>query len=205
MWPSRWFTPTRGRRRAYAIALAAEQPMRREPTSPGPYVTARPSTSSSPTPAPSRARRTTGISTSRWRREASSGTTPPYGACTSSCEATMLASTLRPPSTTAAAVSSQEVSIPSTIMVCPLAGQLRDRDQAQPAGFPARYVFLQEPDGQRMTVGDHDHLAPSLRPARHLLPPVPIPRLAVRVVHQDLATGRTHSRLPRLVEGHRLA
>ena len=49
-------------------------------------------------------------------RDASSGTTPPYGACTSICDATTFARTCRPSSTTAAAVSSHDVSTPSTSM-----------------------------------------------------------------------------------------
>src|SRR3970282_1577299 len=47
-----------------------------------------------------------------WRREAASGKTPPYWACSSLCEATMLERMKRPFSTTEAAVSSQEVSMP---------------------------------------------------------------------------------------------
>ena len=46
-WPSRWLTPTSGRPRAQAIALAACTPTSSAPTSPGPRVTAMPSTSSS--------------------------------------------------------------------------------------------------------------------------------------------------------------
>jgi len=52
-----------------------------------------------------------------WSLEASSGTTPPYSACIS-CEYTTLERISFPSLTTAAAVSSQEVSIPSiTIFV----------------------------------------------------------------------------------------
>src|SRR5574341_117645 len=114
MCPSRWFTPTRGRRRAKAIALATETPTSSDPTSPGPTVTARAVTSPSVIPASARARSRTGWITSMWRREASSGTIPPYGACRSTCEATTLLRTRRPPSRTAAAVSSHDVSMPST-------------------------------------------------------------------------------------------
>src|SRR2546430_10925518 len=46
-----------------------------------------------------------------WWREATSATTPPYGLCTSSCEDTMLAR-ISVPRSTAAAVSSHEVSTP---------------------------------------------------------------------------------------------
>src|SRR5207302_1137219 len=73
-----------------------------------------PSRSGSLTPASASARSTTGTITSRCRREASSGTTPPYGAWMASCEATTLERIRRPPASTAAAVSSHELSIPST-------------------------------------------------------------------------------------------
>src|SRR3990172_415485 len=46
-------------------------------------------------------------------REATSGKTPPYLAGTPTCEATTLEAICRPSSTTAAAVSSQDVSIPN--------------------------------------------------------------------------------------------
>ena len=49
-----------------------------------------------------------------WAREAISGTTPPNSACRSTWEDTTLDTTSDPPMTTAAAVSSQLVSIPST-------------------------------------------------------------------------------------------
>src|SRR5712671_2413259 len=106
--------------------------MSSEPTSPGPWVTAK--------------------------------------ASTSSCEATMLASTFRPPSTTAAAVSSHEVSMPRTIIGSRLARESRHGDEPQPARLPPRHVFFQEPHRQWMSVGNHDDLAPPLRPSRHLVP-----------------------------------
>src|SRR5437773_674450 len=141
MWPSRWLTPTIGVPCAQASALAAEQPTRSEPTSPGPWVTAMPSRSRSPMPASASALRMTGTIISRWRREASSGTTPPYLAWTSSWEATTFESTLRPPSSTAAAVSSHDVSIPSTIMVSSRSIQPSSRHestQPSPHGFALR-------------------------------------------------------------------
>src|SRR5262245_12923484 len=49
--------------------------------------------------------------TSMCMREATSGNTPPYCACLAACEATTLDRMKRPSATTAAAVSSQEVSI----------------------------------------------------------------------------------------------
>src|SRR2546429_3412952 len=54
------------------------------------------------------ASRTTGTICRKCSREASSGTTPPYLRCTSSCDATILDRISRPSTTTAAAVSSQE-------------------------------------------------------------------------------------------------
>src|SRR5205809_7772876 len=49
--------------------------------------------------------------TSMCMREATSGNTPPYWACLAACEATMLERIVVPSATTAAAVSSQEVSM----------------------------------------------------------------------------------------------
>src|SRR6267143_3057000 len=122
MCPSRWLTATSGNRWTYARDFATAQPTSSEPTSPGPWVTATPSRSRNLTPASASAFSTTGTMTSRWRREASSGTTPPYGAWIASCEATTLESTRRPSASTAAAVSSHELSIPSTIMPRPFYG-----------------------------------------------------------------------------------
>ena len=45
-WPSRWFTPTNGIPLAKAMPLAADSPTSKDPTKPGPQVTAMPSTSS---------------------------------------------------------------------------------------------------------------------------------------------------------------
>ena len=53
----------------------------------------------------------TGTTSSRWRREAISGTTPPKRACRSACEERIDARTAPSRLTTAAQVSSQEVSI----------------------------------------------------------------------------------------------
>ena len=68
----------------------------------------------SSTPASTIVRATTGLSTSRCARDAISGTTPPNSACSSTCVDTTLDTTSYPPITSAAAVSSQLVSMPST-------------------------------------------------------------------------------------------
>src|SRR4051812_17817538 len=68
--------------------------------------------SASATPASPSACSITGVTSSRWRLDATSGTTPPKRACSSSCEATTLERMSPSALTTAAAVSSQEVSIP---------------------------------------------------------------------------------------------
>src|SRR5687767_9325765 len=64
-------------------------------------------------PAVSHARSIVGTIASRWARLATSGTTPPKRACSSTLEATASASRVVP-RTTPTPVSSQEVSIPST-------------------------------------------------------------------------------------------
>src|SRR5579859_3151423 len=112
MWPSTWFTPMSGRSSARAKLFAAATPTVSAPISPGPHVTAIASTASSAVPARARASSITGPSRSRCRRDASSGTTPPYRTCRSTWEATTF--DRRPPgrSSTAAAVSSHEVSMP---------------------------------------------------------------------------------------------
>src|SRR5205823_2546208 len=79
---------------------------------PGPCVTPMASTSCSFRRACPSASRTTGTICRKCSREASSGTTPPYLRCTSSCDATILDRISRPSTTTAAAVSSQEDSMP---------------------------------------------------------------------------------------------
>src|SRR5262245_15194643 len=109
-----WCTPTSGSPRAKASALAAETPTRSEPIRPGRYVTAMPASSSSATPARARASSTTGIMARRCERPAISGTTPRKGACSATWLSTTEERISRPRRTTAAAVSSQEDSMPST-------------------------------------------------------------------------------------------
>ena len=75
--PCRWSTGTSGRRWAAASAFADDSPTSRAPIRPGARVTATRSTSPSPTPARSSASAVTASTSSRWRRAASSGTTPP--------------------------------------------------------------------------------------------------------------------------------
>jgi cytochrome bd-type quinol oxidase subunit 1 len=70
-------------------------------------------------PAAVRAFSTTGTIFSICFLEASSGTTPPYGWCVATWDQTTLDKMVCPPEVTAAAVSSQEVSIPR-IMLCVL-------------------------------------------------------------------------------------
>src|SRR5580692_273756 len=91
-------------------------PTRSEPTSPGPCVTPMASSSSNRRPASAMASRTTGTICRRCSREASSGTTPPYLRWISIWEATTLERMVRPFTTTAAAVSSQEDSMPRILM-----------------------------------------------------------------------------------------
>src|SRR5205807_3755720 len=83
------------------------------PARPGPRVTAIRPTSSGLAFALSKARSSRWGRRSRWSRAASSGTTPPKSLCRSTCEWMTLARTLRPPSTSATEVSSQDVSMPS--------------------------------------------------------------------------------------------
>src|SRR5665213_796958 len=65
-------------------------------------------------PASASASASTGVSSSTWARPASSGTTPPYLAWRSIWLLTTEETMTEPPSTTDAAVSSHDVSIPRT-------------------------------------------------------------------------------------------
>ncbi len=140
--PCRWSTATSGSRRAHASAFAAATPTSSAPISPGPAVTPTASTSSSVAPAPASASSITGATSSRCRRDATSGTTPPNRACSSACEATTFARISPSSVTTAAAVSSHDVSRPRIT--------LRRRGRAQrlphgpnpahPGGPPSRTV-----------------------------------------------------------------
>src|SRR5581483_4706954 len=72
-----------------------------------------PPTSSSVAPACANADVSTGIRLVMWTREAISGTTPPYSPWIAICDATRSARMRRPSSTSAAAVSSHDDSMPS--------------------------------------------------------------------------------------------
>src|SRR5665213_305754 len=147
MWPQRWFTPVTGRDQAAARPAATPTPTSRHPARPGPRVTAMSSIPVGFAPAPSRARSRRCGSRSRWSRAASSGTTPPNSAWSSTCEWMTLARTRRPPATTATEVSSQLVSM---ARVSPkgedllLIGVLADKlaAQASHVGFDAFQVGL---------------------------------------------------------------
>src|SRR5690554_1753884 len=87
-------------------------PTNSDPASPGPRVTAIASTSPNCTPASLNASDTTGLIASMCARDATSGNTPPYGACSAICDATTFDRIVSPSRTMAAAVSSHEVSMP---------------------------------------------------------------------------------------------
>src|SRR6516165_4390316 len=111
-WASRWLTPTNGTPQASANAFAALTPTNRAPTSPGPIVAATAATSGPSQPASSSASATTGLSSCTWARLATSGTTPPKQAWRSTWLDTTDEARQVPSTTTAAAVSSHDVSIP---------------------------------------------------------------------------------------------
>src|SRR5690349_14933559 len=97
-----------------ARALAAATPTSRAPIKPGPLVTAMASTSSTVMPASANAALRVGTIASRCARLATSGTTPPKRACSSTLDATAWPSN-SVPRTMPTPVSSQDDSIPRTI------------------------------------------------------------------------------------------
>src|SRR5690349_10049615 len=97
-----------------ASALAAATPTSRAPIRPGPLVTAMASTSSTVMPASANAAFRVGTIASRCARLATSGTTPPKRACSSTLDATAWPSN-SVPRTMPTPVSSQDDSIPRTI------------------------------------------------------------------------------------------
>ena len=108
-----WFTPIKGRLLLKAMALAVVSPISRAPTRPGPQVAAIASKSFNAAPADSNASSITGLMFSRCFLDATSGTTPPNLLCMSIWLDMMFDRTSRPFLTTAAEVSSHEVSIAS--------------------------------------------------------------------------------------------
>ena len=110
---TKWLTAYSGLPVANASPFAAETPTINAPARPGPAVTAIASTSSSLSCAVSKAARSVGTIASTWAREAISGITPPKRTCSSTEDATALASSVVP-RTMPTPVSSQLVSIPRT-------------------------------------------------------------------------------------------
>src|SRR5262245_9740398 len=115
----------------------------------------------------------------------------------------MFDSILRPPSRPAAAVSSQDVSIPSTDIVLPtlpsisLPGsasmrQLRYGHQLQPGRFPPRDVLPQQVERLRLPMRNHDRLSVTLRPRRHFTPACPLRTLPPVLLHRDVSPRRSH-------------
>jgi hypothetical protein len=96
--------------------LAVVKPTMTPPINPGPAVAAMASTPASPIPASDSAAAITPSSFSTWARAAISGTTPAKGACSSIWEKTTLDRIVPSSRTTAAAVSSQLVSMPSIVV-----------------------------------------------------------------------------------------
>src|SRR5476649_112678 len=80
----------------------------------------------------------TGKMTSMWLRAATSGTTPPYSLWMLIWLATTLERTWRPSSTTAAAVSSQDVSIPSSFITHEIVTQIGPKTKMTAKAKPAR-------------------------------------------------------------------
>src|SRR5215467_4784895 len=129
----------RARSRAYASALPYTTPTSSAPTRPGPAVTATASIALQASPASARARSTTAGSAARWARLASSGTTPPNTWWMSWERMTRLASSggrVAPPTSTAADVSSHEVSIPRTTSAMAALSHDQHRFGDRPRGDP---------------------------------------------------------------------
>src|SRR6266516_2067382 len=113
--------PRNGLRNANAMASADLKPTINALGNPGPRVAATPSNWAAVTFASRRAVCVTGARLRKCSRVANSGTTPPYSAWSWICEETTLDNT-RPACTTAAPVSSQEVSMASSVMAKPPRG-----------------------------------------------------------------------------------
>src|SRR5438067_8269369 len=155
MCPQSWLTPVTGFRQPAPRPRATPIPIRRQPTMPGPRVTASRSRSPGSTPARTSAASTRPGSFSRWSRAATSGTTPPKERWSASWLWIRLASTRRPSSTTATEVSSQLVSIPRVRL---MTRQGRVTAEAGHVGVDPGQVLLERlPEARRVDrVGPHD-------------------------------------------------
>src|SRR5207247_5647242 len=133
--------PRNGLRNANAMASADLRPTINALGNPGPRVAATPPNWAAVTCASRRAVCVTGARLRKCSRVANSGTTPPYSAWSWICEETTLDST-RPACTTAAAVSSQEVSMARSVMANPPRGLTsRVSDLALRPGAHGQSVF----------------------------------------------------------------
>src|SRR2546423_1644424 len=205
---AKWLTPYTGFSAASAYPLAAATPTSRAPARPGPAVTAMASTSDSATPASLRARCIVGTIASRCARLATSGTTPPKRACSSTLDATASASSVYP-RTMPIPVSSQEVSMPSTrgsaiashhhrVRVARLVVPAPDPDRREP-------VLVVEPLRLCVVDGDLQQYRPGTAPVRlgeqrlqqRAADPVALPVLAYRdVLYPRLLAGHAEPRVP---------
>src|SRR5205814_5165560 len=124
------------------------------------------------------------------RREASSGTTPPYGAWSASCEATTLDRIRRPSVRTAAAVSSHELSIPSTIIpgVSPVHTRSRTCLAQATHGSRRPRGLRYKCQGRRGPSPLPRPASPSRRSGRRLLRP----DLALRILRRALLLDDSH-------------
>src|SRR3954469_20431000 len=126
----------------------------------------------------------TGTTSSRWCLEATSGTTPPYGACSSACEAITLLLMWPSAVMTAAAVSSHDVSIPRITRAWlgrPLGADL-DAGPLKPASVRGALLAVGEmgtsvirtsdPDESSRGIGAKRARALSQTPAQRQAPPI---------------------------------
>src|SRR3954467_3592756 len=147
-------------------ALAGATPTSNAPARPGPLVTAIASTSCSPMPAVSHARSMVGTIASRCALLATSGTTPPNRACSSTLLATASARRVCP-RTMPTPVSSQEVSMPRTRGSSGIAHHhqgvgVAGLVVATPQTDGLEVIAGVEPLGRRIVDGDlQQHLAPA--------------------------------------------
>src|SRR5207245_1763943 len=148
----------RARSPAEARALGYTTPTSSAPTRPGPAVTATLSTAPQLTPASSRARSTTAGRAARCTRLASSGTTPPNTLCTSCDRMMRLASSgrSRSPTSTAAEVSSHEVSMPRTTSATAPALALQGHGVGARAGRDSAGRLDGEPGVAARRAGAHE-------------------------------------------------